>query len=227
MLLSVIIPVYNEAGTIRDILAKVVAAPYEKELLVVDDASDDGTREILREMDGKDGIRLLVQDRRRGKGAALRRALPKTRGDWVIFQDADLEYPPKNYSVLLEPLLEHGADAVYGSRFLGSHRVFLFWHYAANRFLTLITNVLFDTNLTDMETGAKAFRGDVIRTLRLRAEAFDIEPEVTARLFQRGYRVFEVPILYRGRGYSEGKKVGWRDGVAALWRLLCCRLTRP
>ncbi|MEE9219839.1 MAG: glycosyltransferase family 2 protein [Acidobacteriota bacterium] len=227
MLLSVIIPVYNEASTIRQILELVAAEPYEKEILVVDDASTDGTRETLRELDEGGRIRVLYQERQRGKGAALRRAIPETRGEVVIFQDADLEYRPRNYAALLEPILHLGADAVYGSRFLGTHRVFLFWHYAANRFLTLVTNLLFDTNLTDMETGAKAFRGETIRSLRLEANRFDIEPEVTARLFQRGCRVFEVPITYSGRDYVEGKKVGWRDGVAALWRLLRCWMTPP
>jgi glycosyltransferase involved in cell wall biosynthesis len=227
MLLSVIVPVYNEAATIERILERVTGAPLEKEVLVVDDGSTDGTRDILRARDGRDGVRVLWSDRNRGKGAALRRAIPETRGDVVVFQDADLEYDPRDYALLLEPILHHGADAVYGSRFLGPHRVFLFWHYAANRFLTLLTNVLFDTNLTDMETGAKAFRGEVLRGLRLTADRFDIEPEVTARLFQEGRRVFEVPITYSGRGYAEGKKIGWRDGVAAVARLLRCRLTRP
>jgi len=227
MLLSVIVPVYNEAATIERILERVTGAPFEKEVLVVDDGSTDGTRDVLRDRDGRDGVRVLWSDRNRGKGAALRRAIPETRGDVVVFQDADLEYDPRDYAPLLEPILRHGADAVYGSRFLGPHRVFLFWHYAANRFLTLLTNVLFDTNLTDMETGAKAFRGEVLRGLRLTADRFDIEPEVTARLFQEGRRVFEVPITYSGRGYAEGKKIGWRDGVAAVARLLRCRLTRP
>jgi glycosyltransferase involved in cell wall biosynthesis len=227
MLLSVIVPVYNEAATIERILERVTGAPFEKEVLVVDDGSSDGTRDTLRARDGRDGVRVLWSDRNRGKGAALRRAIPETRGDVVVFQDADLEYDPRDYARLLEPILRHGADAVYGSRFLGPHRVFLFWHYAANRFLTLLTNVLFNTNLTDMETGAKAFRGEVLRGLRLTADRFDIEPEVTARLFQQGRRVFEVPITYSGRGYAEGKKIGWRDGVAAGVRLLRCRLTRP
>lgn len=226
-LLSVIIPVYNEAATIERVLQRVAEAPFGKEVLVVDDASTDGTRDILRRHEGRDGVRVLWQERNLGKGAALRRAIPETRGDVVLFQDADLEYDPRDYARLLEPIQRFGADAVYGSRFLGPHRVFLFWHYLGNRLLTLLTNVLFDTHLTDMETGAKAFRGDVLRSLRLTAERFDIEPEVTARLFQRGHRVFEVPIAYSGRNYSEGKKIGWRDGAQALLRLLRCRLTRP
>jgi glycosyltransferase involved in cell wall biosynthesis len=226
-LLSVIIPVYNEAPTIAALLERVRAAPYRKEILVVDDGSGDGTADLLRTWEGRDGVRVLAQPRNLGKGAALRRAIPETRGDIVIFQDADLEYDPEDYPRLVEPILRHGADAVYGSRFLGAHRVFLFWHRAANWALTLLTNVLFDTNLTDMETGAKAFRGDALRALRLRARRFDIEPEVTARLFQRRLRVFEVPITYSGRTYAEGKKIGWRDALQAVWRLLLCRLTRP
>jgi glycosyltransferase involved in cell wall biosynthesis len=226
-LLSVIIPVYNEAATVAALLERVRAAPYRKEILVVDDGSRDGTAELLRAWEGRDGVRVLAQSRNLGKGAALRRAIPETRGDIVVFQDADLEYDPEDYPRLVEPILRHGADAVYGSRFLGPHRVFLFWHRAANWALTQMTNVLFDTNLTDMETGAKAFRGEVVRSLRLRALRFDIEPEVTARLFQSGCRVFEVPITYSGRTYAEGKKIGWRDAVQAVWRLLLCRLTRP
>jgi len=226
-LLSVIVPVYNEAATIARVLERVAAAPFDKEILVVDDGSSDGTPGILRGLEGKDGVRVLRLERNRGKGAALRRAIPETRGEVVVFQDADLEYDPQDYARLLEPIQRFGADAVYGSRFLGAHRVFLFWHYLGNRFLTLVTNVLFNTNLTDMETGAKAIRGQVLRGLRLSATRFDIEPELTARLFQKGYRVFEVPIAYSGRSYSEGKKIGWRDGVQALWRLVRCRLTRP
>jgi len=227
ILLSVIVPVYNEAATIARVLERVREAPFKKEVLIVDDGSTDGTREILRSLDGRDAVRVLWQPRNAGKGAALRRAIPETRGDVVVFQDADLEYDPLDYNRLVEPIVRYGADAVYGSRFLGPHRVFLFWHYAANRLLTLLTNILFDNNLTDMETGAKAFRGEVVRRLRLTADRFDIEPEVTARLFQGGYRVFEVPIAYSGRNYSEGKKIGGWDAVQAFIRLIRCRLTRP
>jgi len=224
--LSVIVPVYNEAPTIAALLEKVLRAPYRKEILVVDDGSTDGTPEILGRFNGRDGVRVLRQERNRGKGAALRRAIPETRGEIVVFQDADLEYDPEDYPRLTEPILRYGADAVYGSRFIGPHRVFLFWHYAVNRFLTLLTNILFDTNLTDMETGSKAFRGAALRALRLRAVRFEIEPEITARLFQGGFRVFEVPVAYSGRSYEEGKKIGWRDALHALLTLIRCRLTR-
>jgi glycosyltransferase involved in cell wall biosynthesis len=223
----VVIPCRNEERNLGGVVRELRATRDGDDILVVDDGSTDGTREILRGIDGRDGVRVLWQERNQGKGAALRRAIPETRGDIIVFQDADLEYDPDDYPRLVEPILRYGADAVYGSRFIGPHRVFLFWHYAANRLLTLLTNLLFDTNLTDMETGAKAFRGEALRRLRLRARRFEIEPEITARLFQGGCRVFEVPVAYNGRNYEEGKKIGWRDALHALTTLLRCRLTRP
>jgi len=224
-LLSVVIPVYNEKDTIEEILTRVAAVPVRKEIIVVDDCSTDGTRARLGALQAAMGFRLMLQDRNQGKGAALRRGFAEVTGDLVVIQDADLEYSPEEYPALIALICEGRADVVYGSRFLGRHRVFLFTHYLGNRVLTLLTNVLYNTMLTDMETCYKVMRTDVLRSFTLRSDGFGIEPELTAKIFKRGYRVYEVPITYDGRGYDEGKKITWRDGVVALWVLLRYRFS--
>jgi glycosyltransferase involved in cell wall biosynthesis len=224
-LLSVVMPVYNERQTIEEIVDRVLAVPIRIELLVIDDASVDGTRERLRSMAASGRFRLLEQPRNLGKGAAVRRGFEEATGDLVVVQDADLEYSPEELPALTELIREGRADVVYGSRFLGRHRVFLFTHYAGNRLLTLVTNVLYNTMLTDMETCYKVMRTEVVKSVTLRSNGFGIEPELTAKIFKRGYRVYEVPISYDGRGYDEGKKITWRDGIVALWVLLRYRFT--
>ena len=223
--LSVVMPAFNELNTIEEIVRRVLAVPLRIELIVVDDCSTDGTRNTLVELQRELGFTLLLQPRNLGKGAALRRGFEAVRGDMVIVQDADLEYSPEEFPQLIELICQGRADVVYGSRFLGRHRVFLFTHYAGNRILTLLTNVLYNTMLTDMETCYKVMRTDVLRSMTLRSDGFGIEPELTAKIFKRGYRVYEVPITYDGRGYDEGKKITWRDGVVALWVLLKYRFT--
>ncbi|MFZ1505943.1 MAG: glycosyltransferase family 2 protein [Anaerolineae bacterium] len=224
--LSVIIPVYNERGTIEEIVRRVLAAPLddvEKEIILVDDGSTDGTRDILRQMQAKQAaaMHIVFHEFNQGKGAAIRTGLHHISGDLVVIQDADLEYDPREYGVLIQPILEGKADVVYGSRFLGSHRVFNFLHMLGNKFLTLITNLLYNTILTDMETCYKVFRSAVFKDIKIRANRFDFEPEITAKILKRGYRVFEVPISYNGRDADEGKKISaWRDGLPALWALI-------
>ena len=224
-LLSVVMPAYNEIGTIEEIIRRVLAVPIRTELIVVDDCSTDGTRERLGALQQELGFTLLLQPRNQGKGAALRRGFAAVSGDLVVIQDADLEYSPEELPQLIALICEGRADVVYGSRFLGRHRVFLFTHYAGNRLLTLITNVLYNTMLSDMETCYKVMRTEVLRSMTLQSNGFGIEPELTAKIFKRGYRVYEVPITYDGRGYDEGKKIGWQDGVVALWVLLKYRFT--
>ena len=224
-LLSVVMPVFNEAATIEDIIPRVLAVPLRIQLIAVDDGSTDGTREKLSRLQEKHGFTLLLQPRNQGKGAALRRGFAEARGDLVVIQDADLEYSPEEFPMLIELICDGRADVVYGSRFLGRHRVFLFTHYLGNRLLTLVTNVLYNTMLSDMETCYKVMRAEVLRSMTLRSNGFGIEPELTAKIFKRGYRVYEVPITYDGRGYDEGKKIGWRDGVVALWVLLRYRFS--
>jgi len=220
--LSVLIPVYNEIATIDRILDAVHAIDVPKEVICVDDGSRDGTRERLAALHAAGRIDVLrLHDRNRGKGAAIRTALAASTGSIVIVQDADLEYDPADWPGLLAPIVDGRADAVFGSRFLGGpHRVLYFWHYVGNRALTLFSNMLTNVNLTDMETCYKAIRGDVARALRLTSDRFGFEPEVTARLAQRQARIYEVPISYSGRTYAEGKKIGWKDGVAACWHIL-------
>ena len=218
--ISVVIPCYNEVATIEAILDAVRASEIrDKEILVVDDGSTDGTRDKLRSLDGEDGVRVIYHERNQGKGAALRTGFRAATGDVVIVQDADLEYDPREYPKLLAPIRAGKADVVYGSRFVGgeSHRVLYFWHYAANKLLTLFSNMFTNLNLTDMETCYKAFRRDVIQKVDLREERFGFEPEVTAKVARMGCRIYEVGISYSGRTYAEGKKIGWRDGVRALW----------
>ena len=225
--LSVIIPVFNEEATLEEIVRRVQSAdfPLEKELLIVDDASVDRTREIMERLEGEaDNIRIFHHPVNMGKGAAIRTAQPHVTGDLVIVQDADLEYYPEEYGLLGAPLLDGRADVVYGTRFMGTHRVFLYWHYLGNRFLTWITNVLYNTMLSDMETCFKMCRAEIFTSMTLTANRFGFEPEFTAKVFKRGYKVYEVPISYNGRGYEEGKKITWRDGVAALWFLIKFRI---
>ena len=224
-LLSVVMPVYNERTTIDEIIRRVLAIPLRIELIVVDDGSKDGTRDVLSVLVKELNFKLVFQPRNAGKGAALRRGFEEVTGDLVIIQDADLEYSPEEFPELIQLIVEGRADVVYGSRFLGRHRVFLFTHYVGNRLLTLITNVLYNTMLTDMETCYKVMRTDVLRSMKLESDGFGIEPELTAKIFKRHYRVYEVPITYDGRGYDEGKKITWRDGVVALWVLLKYRFT--
>jgi glycosyltransferase involved in cell wall biosynthesis len=218
--ISVVIPCYNEVSTIEAILDAVRASDIrDKEIVVVDDASSDGTRDKLRSFEGQPGLRVIFHERNQGKGAALRTGFRAATGDVVIVQDADLEYDPKEYPKLLAPIRAGKADVVYGSRFAGgeSHRVLYFWHYAANKLLTLCSNMFTNLNLTDMETCYKAFRREIIQKIDLREERFGFEPEVTAKVARMGCRIYEVGISYSGRTYAEGKKIGWRDGLRAVW----------
>jgi glycosyltransferase involved in cell wall biosynthesis len=224
-LLSVVMPVYNERDTIEGMIARVLAVPNLRiELIVVDDGSKDGTSDILRGLQGKYPFKLF-QKPNGGKGSALRLGFKEVTGDLVVIQDADTEYSPEEFPELIELIVQGRADVVYGSRFLGRHRVFLFTHYLGNLFLTFLTNVLYNTMLTDMETCYKAMRVEVLRSFSLESDGFGIEPELTAKIFKRGFRVYEVPITYDGRGYEEGKKITWRDGVVALWVLVKYRFT--
>jgi glycosyltransferase involved in cell wall biosynthesis len=223
--LSVVMPAYNERGTIEEMIRRVLVIKVRIELIVVDDGSTDGTRELLVALQRELGFVLLLQPKNAGKGSALRRGFAAVTGDLVVIQDADLEYSPEEFPELIELICEGRADVVYGSRFLGRHRVFLFTHYLGNCLLTLLTNVLYNTMLTDMETCYKVMRTSVLRSMTLRSDGFGIEPELTAKIFKRGYRVYEVPITYDGRNYEEGKKITWRDGVVALWVLLKYRFT--
>lgn len=224
-LVSVVMPAYNERDTIEEIVRRVIAVPLRIELIVVDDASTDGTRDVLQTLQRELGFSLVQQPQNGGKGSALRAGFALVTGDIVIIQDADLEYSPEEYPALIELICDGRADVVYGSRFLGRHRVFLFTHYLGNKLLTLITNVLYNTILSDMETCFKVMRVEVLRSFALRSNGFGIEAELTAKIFKRGYRVYEIPITYEGRGYSEGKKITWRDGVVALWVLFKYRFT--
>ena len=220
--LSVIIPVYNERYTVRELLRRVVAVDVSKEIVVVDDGSTDGTTEILKSLAERyPDVRLFQQPRNQGKGAAIRRGIHEAKGEFLVIQDADLEYDPAEYPVLLKPLLSGEADVVYGSRFVAGHRrIHLFWHAVANKALTLLTNVLTNLNLTDMETCYKAFRTEMIKRIPLRSDRFGFEPEITMKVAKLGCRIFEVPISYHGRDYAEGKKIGPRDALAAVWTLL-------
>lgn len=225
MTLTVIIPVYNEEQTIEAVVRAVAAVDVDLEIVAVDDASTDRTPEILGRLEEEGLIRVFRQALNQGKGAAVRRGIAEAQGDVCVIQDADLEYQPSDFPELIRPIRKLGADAVYGSRFLGPHRVFLYWHYLANKFLTALTNILFDTMLTDMETGYKAVRTEILREMNLRSNTFDIEPEITAKLFKRQRKVFEVPITYNGRTYAEGKKIGAKDALLAIVALFRFRFT--
>ncbi|MEO5897490.1 MAG: glycosyltransferase family 2 protein [Vicinamibacterales bacterium] len=224
-LLSVVMPCYNERETIEEIIRRVIAVPIRTQLIVVDDGSNDGTREILTELERELHFTLVFQPANAGKGAALRRGFEEVSGDLVVIQDADLEYSPEEFPELIALICDGRADVVFGSRFLGRHRVFMFSHYLGNRIVTLMTNVLYNTMLTDMETCYKVMRIEVLRSMTLHSNGFGIEPEMTAKIFKRNYRVYEVPITYDGRGYEEGKKITWRDGFVALWVLLKYRFS--
>lgn len=220
MNLSIVVPVYNEARMILSALARLQETPYDKEIIVVDDGSTDGTRELLRAITDVN-VRVIFHEKNQGKGAALRTAFAHATGDYVIVQDADLEYDPQDFPTLLAPLLSGHADVVFGSRFLsGPHRVLFFWHMVANKILTLLSNMTTNLNLTDMETGYKVFRLDVVRRLTLRSDRFGIEPEITAKVARLGCRVYEVPISYNGRTYAEGKKIRWTDAFWAVGAIL-------
>jgi len=221
MQLSVIIPVYNEENTIREILRRVQAMGLAQEIIIVDDGSTDGTREILKGLNGKGPTRVVFHERNQGKGAAVRTGIKASTGDVLLIQDADLEYDPREYPKLLRPIREGIADVVYGSRFLGgARRPILFWNMVANKILTLITNVLYNNILTDMETGYKVFRREVVEDIPLHAKRFEFEPEFTAKILKRKVRIFEVPIDFNPRDYSEGKKIKMKDAFEALWTLL-------
>jgi glycosyltransferase involved in cell wall biosynthesis len=223
MKLSVVMPVFNEQATLRQVITRVLAVPLETELICVDDGSTDGSREILADLQAEHPqLRVSLQPRNMGKGAALRRGIQESTGDYVIIQDADLEYDPADYPLLLRPLIEGKADVVYGSRFLGSgpHRVLYFWHSVGNSILTLISNALTNMNMTDMETCYKVFRREILQSIPIEENRFGFEPEITVKIAKRRLRVYEVGISYWGRTYEEGKKIGWRDGVRALFCLL-------
>ncbi len=221
MKLSVVIPVFNEKNTILELLERVKSVDIPKEIIVIDDCSTDGTREILHELAPDDSLKLIFQPMNMGKGAALRAGFKEVDGDIVVVQDADLEYDPSEYGNLIQPITAGKADVVYGSRFLGGpHRVLLFWHSVGNNFLTMLSNMLTGLNLTDMETCYKVFRSDILKRIRFRENRFGFEPEFTAKVARARCRIFEVPISYSGRDYSEGKKIGWKDGVAAIFIIL-------
>ncbi len=225
MNLSVIIPVYNEADNIREIVKRVQATRLAKEIVVVDDGSQDGTREILEKLNGKRKVRVLLHQKNQGKGAAVVTGMKAAKGDVLLIQDADLEYDPRDYPALLQPIKEGLADVVYGSRFLGGpHRVTMFWHLVANQLLTTMTNVLYNTILTDMETGYKVFRREVVEGMNIKSRSFNFEPEFTAKVLKRKHRIFEVPISFNPRDYSQGKKIKLKDAFEAVWTLLKYRV---
>jgi glycosyltransferase involved in cell wall biosynthesis len=243
MKLSIVMPVYNEVGTIAEIVRRVRAVPltvdvgygpndgttveFEREVVIVDDGSEDGTREFLRTLGDEPDVVVAFHERNQGKGAAVRTGLQRASGDAIMIQDADLEYDPRDYPALLQPIVEGRSEVVYGSRFRGGPtKAMFFWHMVGNRFLTLMTNILYDTILSDMETGYKVFTREVAERLDLRASGWGFDPEITAQILRRGYRIYEVPISYTGREFEEGKKISWRDGLTVMWTLLRCRLMR-
>jgi len=226
IVLSVIVPVYNEERTIAEILRRVRAVPIAKQIVVVDDCSTDGTRQQLAAEEEHDDTIVVLHERNLGKGGAVRTGLENATGDIVLIQDADLEYDPRDYHALIRPILEGRSKAVYGSRFLGEHKAMYFWHALGNKFLTLVTNVLFDTTLTDMETCYKVFTDDIARTLDIQQMRWGIDPEITAKILRQGHRIYEVPISYNGREFWEGKKISWKDAFVVLRTLLRYRFFR-
>lgn len=225
MKLSVIIPIYNEVNNIRKTLRRVQATKLAKEIVIVDDASTDGTRELLNKLDGKEKVRVIFHEKNQGKGAAVVTGMTAAKGDVILIQDADLEYDPRDYPALLLPIQEGRADVVYGSRFLGApRRVAMFWHQVANQLLTLMTNILYDSILTDMETGYKVFRREVVENMKIRSKRFNFEPEFTAKILKRKFRIYEVPISFNPRDYDEGKKIGLKDAFEAVWALIRYRV---
>lgn len=223
MKLSIVIPVYNEKDTLEEVIHRVQATSYDKEIIVVDDASTDGSREILdRLVRENDNLKLFYHEHNQGKGAALRTAFAQVSGDVVIIQDADLEYNPEDYPALLEPIEKGVADVVYGTRLVGGrpHRVLFFWHYLGNKVVTTLSNMLTNLNLSDMEVGYKVFKAAVLKDLRIKSNRFGVEPELTAKVAKKRCRIYEVPIQYHGRDYSQGKKITWRDGLAAIFHIL-------
>lgn len=226
MLLSIIIPAFNEVAFLPEVIRRVDETPYEKEIIIIDDGSTDGTREYLKGL-SQDKAKVILHEKNMGKGAALRSGISVATGDIIIVQDADLEYDPKDYPTLLGPILDGKADVVYGSRFLGGpHRVLLFWHSVGNAFITLLSNMFTDLNLTDMETGYKAFSKKVLETITIESNRFGVEPEITAKVAKKGFRIYEVPISYYGRSYQDGKKITWKDGVKALFTIVKFNLFR-
>ena len=243
MKLSIVMPVYNEIETIAEIVRRVravqLAVPvgygtnnghvveFDREIVIVDDRSTDGTRTILHGLEGEPDVTVVFHEHNQGKGGAVRTGLQHASGDVMLIQDADLEYDPRDYPALLQPIIEGRSQVVYGSRFRGGPtKTMFFWHMVGNRFLTLVTNVLYNTILSDMETGYKVFTRGVAKQLDLRSSGWGFDPEITAQILKRGYRIYEVPISYTGREFAEGKKISWRDGLTVLWTLLRCRLTR-
>lgn len=221
MNLSVIIPVYNEVKNIEEIIKRVKARRLASEIIIVDDGSQDGTRDILKKLDGKGKVRVILHEKNQGKGAAVATGMQAATGEVLLIQDADLEYDPRDYPALLKPIHEGLADVVYGSRFLGApRRVTMFWHQVANQLLTFMTNILYDSILTDMETGYKVFRREVIQGMKIRSKRFNFEPEFTAKILKRKYRIFEVPITFNPRDYADGKKIKLKDAFEAVWALL-------
>lgn len=224
--LSVIIPCYNERPTVATVIERVRAVGLAHEIIVVDDGSTDGSREVLAQIDPRDDLKIILHDHNQGKGAAVRTGFKAATGDVFLIQDADLEYDPREYPILLRPIEEGISKVVYGSRFLGGPRkAMFFWNMVANRTLTFVTNILYNAILSDMETCYKVFRAEVVREIPLRSRRFDFEPEITAKVLKRGYRIYEVPISYNGREWEEGKKITWKDGVIAMWTLFRYRFT--
>jgi len=223
MKLSIVVPVYNEENTLEEIMRRIQETPYDKEIIVVDDASTDNSRQILGQLaQTANNLKIFYHDRNQGKGAALRTGFAQVTGDVVIIQDADLEYNPSDYPILLEPIEKGLAEVVFGSRLIGAapHRVLFFWHYLGNRVVTTLSNIFTNLNLSDMETGYKAFKAEVIKKIQIKSDRFGVEPELTAKVAKQRCRIYEVPISYDGRDYDHGKKITWRDGLAALFHII-------